>query len=257
MRRSLRLRRTLPAVLMVGLLVVCSLLLGAAGKSSAHGSARKSGINLAASVSQHKTDVISASTQEARILPLRQIVMMSDVPQETAQPISEATGEMPAESQTEAENENVAEKTMTTLPTPLPESSTATARVVAVPKAGQNVPENLELIDTFLATAYCVSGTTATGAQTTIDRTLAVNPYVIPFGSHVWLFLDDGTLVGDFYAEDTGTNMMQNPYVVDIYMGEGTYDECIEWGVQHVTVYIEPEAEPTVSRTASPAVAEK
>lgn len=257
MRRSLRLRRTLPTVLMLGLLLACSLLLGAAGKSSAHSGARKGGTHAAASISQHKTDAQGTDAQEARILPLRQIVMMSDVPQETAQPISEMAQDTASAAQTEKESGNVTEKTMTTLPTPLPESDDTAARVVATPKAGQNVPENLELIDTFLATAYCVTGTTATGAQTTIDRTLAVNPYVIPFGSHVWLFLDDGTLVGDFYAEDTGTNMMENPYVVDIYMGEGTYAECMQWGVQHVTVYLEPETEPTVSRTASPAVAKK
>lgn len=103
-------------------------------------------------------------------------------------------------------------------------------------------PENLVLLDTFLATAYCVTGTTSTGTYTTENRTLAVNPNVIPYGTHVWMYLDDGTLVGDFYAEDTGSNMMENPYVVDIYMGEDSYDECILWGVQHVSIYVEADA---------------
>ena len=101
------------------------------------------------------------------------------------------------------------------------------------------VPDDLVLLDTFIATAYCVTGTTATGTYTTAGRTLAVNPNVIPYGTHVWLYLDDGTLVGDYYAEDTGSNMMQNPYVVDIYMGEGSYHDCILWGAQHVSIYIE------------------
>lgn len=101
------------------------------------------------------------------------------------------------------------------------------------------VPDDLVLLDTFIATAYCVTGTTATGTYTTVGRTLAVNPNVIPYGTHVWLYLDDGTLVGDYYAEDTGSNMMQNPYVVDIYMGEGSYNDCILWGAQHVSIYVE------------------
>ena len=104
------------------------------------------------------------------------------------------------------------------------------------------VPEDLELLDTFLATAYCQTGTTATGTYTTVNRTLAVNPGVIPYGTHVWLYLDDGTLVGDYYAEDTGSNMLAHPYVIDIYMGTD-YDTCIDWGVKHVSVYVEKDAQ--------------
>lgn len=103
-------------------------------------------------------------------------------------------------------------------------------------------PDDLVLLDTFIATAYCVTGTTSTGTYTTVNRTLAVNPEVIPYGTHVWLYLDDGTLVGDYYAEDTGSNMMENPYVIDIYMGEDSYNECILWGAQHVSVYVEADA---------------
>ena len=101
------------------------------------------------------------------------------------------------------------------------------------------VPENLTLLDTFIATAYCITGTTSTGTYTTVNRTLAVNPNIIPYGTHVWIYLDDGTFVGDYWAEDTGSNMMEHPYVIDIYMGEGSYNECILWGAQHVSVYVE------------------
>ena len=100
------------------------------------------------------------------------------------------------------------------------------------------VPDDLELLDTFLATAYCQTGTTATGTYTTVGRTLAVNPGVIPYGTHVWLYLEGGTLVGDYYAEDTGGNMLEHPYVIDIYMGTD-HDTCIEWGVKRVSVYVE------------------
>ena len=70
------------------------------------------------------------------------------------------------------------------------------------------VPDDLELLDTFLATAYCQTGTTP---------------------------------VGDYYAEDTGGNMLEHPYVIDIYMGTD-YDTCIEWGVKRVSVYVEKDA---------------
>ena len=90
---------------------------------------------------------------------------------------------------------------------PEPEKSEPQPEDTAEPAA----PEDLELLDTFLATAYCQTGTTATGTYTTVNRTLAVNPGVIPYGTHVWLYLDDGTLVGDYYAEDTGSNMLAHP----------------------------------------------
>lgn len=108
-------------------------------------------------------------------------------------------------------------------------------------RAEPGVPDNLTLLDTFIATAYCLTGTTSTGTYTTVGRTLAVNPGIIPYGTHVWLYLEDGTFVGDFYAEDTGSNMMDHPYVVDIYMGEDSYDDCINWGARRVSIYVEGE----------------
>ena len=57
----------------------------------------------------------------------------------------------------------------------------------------------------------------------------------------MWLYLEDGTFVGDFYAEDTGANMMEHPYVVDIYMGEDSYNDCINWGARRVSIYVEGE----------------
>ena len=124
---------------------------------------------------------------------------------------------------------------------PAPEQG-STVGTPAQEPAGEDVPEELVLLDTFIATAYCVTGTTSTGTYTTAGRTLAVNPDIIPYGTHVWLYLDDGTLVGDYYAEDTGSNMMAHPYVIDIYMGEGSYNDCILWGAQHVSVYVEADA---------------
>ena len=66
---------------------------------------------------------------------------------------------------------------------------------------------------------------------------------VIPYGTEVWLYLEDGTFAGDFIAEDTGSNMLANSNVIDIYMGEGSYHDCILWGAQNVEVYIRATAE--------------
>ena len=109
--------------------------------------------------------------------------------------------------------------------------------------ADADIPDDLEHIDSFIATAYYVTGTTSTGAYTTVGRTLAVNPNIIPYGTQVWMFLDDGTYIGTFTAEDTGSNMMAHPHVVDIYMGADSYNECILWGAQNVEVYIRATAE--------------
>ena len=105
-------------------------------------------------------------------------------------------------------------------------------------KADMERPDDLVKLGDFIATAYCVTGQTSTGTQTTVGRTLAVNPYVIPYGTEVWLYLEDGTFAGDFIAEDTGSNMLANPNVIDIYMGQGSYNDCILWGAQDVQVYI-------------------
>ena len=155
---------------------------------------------------------------------------------------SAAAVEEPEQTISEAPVEHIEPKLLALEETALePEEAQPEAEPAPDDAAGSAVPDDLELLDTFLATAYCQTGTTATGTYTTVNRTLAVNPGVIPYGTHVWLYLDDGTLVGDYYAEDTGSNMLAHPYVIDIYMGTD-YDTCIEWGVQHVSVYVEKDA---------------
>lgn len=117
-------------------------------------------------------------------------------------------------------------------------------------KADMERPDDLVKLGDFIATAYCVTGQTSTGTQTTVGRTLAVNPYVIPYGTEVWLYLEDGTFAGDFIAEDTGSNMLANPNVIDIYMGQGSYNDCILWGAQDVQVYIRATAQSDTAQDA-------
>ena len=37
--------------------------------------------------------------------------------------------------------------------------------------------------------------------------------------------------------------MLANPNVIDIYMGQDSYNDCILWGAQDVEVYIRATAE--------------
>ncbi len=178
-----------------------------------------------------------------RIIPaLMLAALLAGCAAQTEQPAALEAPEAPAVSVPEAQEHACIELSYTLVPYPRPEPEEPPEQEACVPE--QELPEetaeapSLTLLDTFIATAYCVTGQTATGTWTTEHRTLAVNPAIIPYGTHVWLFLDDGTPVGDFYAEDTGANMMEHPYVVDIYMGP-SYEACVSWGARHVSVYVE------------------
>lgn len=64
-----------------------------------------------------------------------------------------------------------------------PEEEAVSAIALAT-KADVEAPEDLVKLGDFIATAYCVTGQTSTGTQTTVGRTLAVNPYVIPYDAN-------------------------------------------------------------------------
>ena len=158
-------------------------------------------------------------------------------------PLTEAASEEPAE----PDEAKPAEPVLTPVVAQYAsEPSQSSAEATHIPEnlaactADAEIPDDLEHIDSFIATAYYLTGQTSTGAYTTVGRTLAVNPNIIPYGTEVWMFLDDGTYIGTFTAEDTGSNMMAHPHVVDIYMGADSYNECILWGAQHVNLYTTP-----------------
>ena len=175
----------------------------------------------AAKSAQAETAVVTPLALENVALPVKEEAV-------TEEPLAEEA------SVTEEAPEEAAEET------PAPEADNAIAQAT---KADHERPDDLVKLGDFIATAYCVTGQTSTGTQTTVGRTLAVNPYVIPYGTEVWLYLEDGTFAGDFIAEDTGSNMLANPNVIDIYMGQDSYNDCILWGAQNVEVYIRATAE--------------
>ena len=175
----------------------------------------------AAKSAQAETAVLTPLALETVALPVKEEAV-------TEEPLAEEA------SVTEEAPEEAAEET------PAPEADNAIAQAT---KADHERPDDLVKLGDFIATAYCVTGQTSTGTQTTVGRTLAVNPYVIPYGTEVWLYLEDGTFAGYFIAEDTGSNMLANPNVIDIYMGQDSYNDCILWGAQNVEVYIRATAE--------------
>lgn len=186
----------------------------------------------AAKSAQAETAVVTPLALETVALPVKEEAVTEEPLAEEASVTEEPLAE--EASVTEEAPEEAAEET------PAPEADNAIAQAT---KADHERPDDLVKLGDFIATAYCVTGQTSTGTQTTVGRTLAVNPYVIPYGTEVWLYLEDGTFAGDFIAEDTGSNMLANPNVIDIYMGQDSYNNCILWGAQNVEVYIRATAE--------------
>lgn len=104
---------------------------------------------------------------------------------------------------------------------------TSSVKASSVRKASKKKTTK-KYLGTFKAYAYNGSGTTASGTKTKANRTVAVDPSVIPLGSK--LIINGKTYV----AEDTGGFIKGKK--IDIYMP--SYDDCIQWGVRNVKVYL-------------------
>ena len=94
-------------------------------------------------------------------------------------------------------------------------------------------PENSDQISYSMnvkSYAYYTGTITATGTVPTFGRTIAVDPKVIPYGTRIYIPEFDKT----FIAEDCGGGITGNK--IDIYMN--TKQECLNWGVRDITIYI-------------------
>lgn len=93
----------------------------------------------------------------------------------------------------------------------------------------------------FRITHYCAcekccgktDGITATGTTATAGRTIAVDPDVIPYGSEVALFYDDGRICY-YVAEDCGGAIKGND--IDVFVD--SHEEALELGVTGASVYL-------------------
>lgn len=81
----------------------------------------------------------------------------------------------------------------------------------------------------FQLTAYCITGRTASGTYTTANRTIAVDPKIIPLGSTVYI-----KGYGTYIAEDTGGVVKGN--IIDIYTPG--YQNCVNFGRRKADVYL-------------------
>ena len=94
----------------------------------------------------------------------------------------------------------------------------------------------VELLGTFKLTAYCAcekccgksDGITATGTKATANRTIAVDPSIIPYGTTVVI---NGI---EYVAEDTGGAIKGN--IIDIFFDD--HEEALNFGVQYADVYV-------------------
>lgn len=118
--------------------------------------------------------------------------------------------------------------------------------VVEMPEITAEEPV-LESIGRFKITHYCpcekccgewADGYTATMTKATDGRTIAVDPDVIPLGSEVAVFYDDGR-ISYYTAEDVGGAIKGNR--IDVY--KNTHEAALECGVIGASVYLVNEVE--------------
>ena len=102
-----------------------------------------------------------------------------------------------------------------------------------VQPAAQMAPQPKMVSARFTAYAYCAcskccgqwaNGITATGTTATQGRTIAVDPKIIPLGTHVWV---NGK---EYIAEDTGVK----GYTIDVF--HNSHQAALQFGRQTVTV---------------------
>ncbi|WP_343247752.1 3D domain-containing protein [Diplocloster hominis] len=93
--------------------------------------------------------------------------------------------------------------------------------------------------EAFMSTAYCETGNpTASGKWPREGVTVAVDPDVIPIGSAVMLWDEDGEWIGIYEAQDTGRLIKGR--IVDLYIQNRS--QCIEYGRKRVYIRVIPGA---------------
>jgi 3D (Asp-Asp-Asp) domain-containing protein len=85
----------------------------------------------------------------------------------------------------------------------------------------------------YIATAYSITGHTASQTYTQEGRTLAADPNILPIGTVVEI-RDAGPYSGEYVVEDTGRKILGRH--VDIYIPRTP--EAIEFGKQRVKIRV-------------------
>lgn len=129
------------------------------------------------------------------------------------------------------------------------EEVTETVNLIVEEPEDQVDLEKLKQIENATITAYCICkkccgkdeshpayGITASGRPAEPYVSVAVDPFLIPLGSTVFIDYGDGVLQ-EFRADDTGGSV--NGAHIDVCMT--THEEALEHGVQEARVYWEEE----------------
>jgi 3D (Asp-Asp-Asp) domain-containing protein len=85
----------------------------------------------------------------------------------------------------------------------------------------------------YIATAYSITGQTASQTYTQEGRTLAADPNILPIGTVVEI-RDAGPYSGEYMVEDTGRKIIGRH--VDVYIP--STPEAIEFGKQRVKIRV-------------------
>ncbi|MBQ1546546.1 MAG: G5 domain-containing protein [Clostridia bacterium] len=102
--------------------------------------------------------------------------------------------------------------------------------------AAEGIPAYTSMISGSCTAYYEIDGITATGTIPKVG-TVAVNPNVIPYGTHLYIASDDGSYVyGYAIAEDTGGACMAGDIIVDLYMNSEA--DCSDFGRRTLNIYI-------------------
>ena len=119
-----------------------------------------------------------------------------------------------------------------------PNTTKATLKALTtIPQTEERPLSETNSLGQFKLTAYCpcskcngkwAGGITSTGAKAQANRTIAVDPSVIPYGSKVKI--NDKIYV----AEDCGGAIKGNR--IDIYFA--SHDEALDFGVQYAEVFL-------------------
>ena len=119
-----------------------------------------------------------------------------------------------------------------------PSTTKATVKALTTsPQTEERPLSETNSLGQFKLTAYCpcskccgnwAGGITSTGVMAKANRTIAVDPSVIPYGSKVMIN-------GEIYvAEDCGGAIKGNR--IDVY--HDTHSEALDFGVQYAEVYL-------------------
>ena len=105
-------------------------------------------------------------------------------------------------------------------------------------KAAEAHAKMMTEFHSMIATAYCLSGKTATGTDARLGIAASKREW---FGKTARVYWNDngepGDLIGEYIIEDTGSEPIRNGSVIDIWLP--TYDECMEFGRRLVLVEVE------------------